>query len=123
MTHEYTLLLGGTVITGGSGPDAEAIAWAADTVLALGSEMEVRSISRGDSHVVRIPGRFVVPLAPGANLTWPTDATLEIGGPADLAVLAGDPRVATSMEGASSQSVEVVAIVRAGRVETGWPDP
>ena len=89
MTHEYTLLLGGTVITGGSGPDAEAIAWAADTVLALGSEMEVRSISRGDSHVVRIPGRFVVPLAPGANVTWPTDATLEMGGPADLAVLAG----------------------------------
>ncbi len=123
MTHEYTLLLGGTVITGGSGPDAEAIAWAADTVLALGSEMEVRSISRGDSHVVRIPGRFVVPLAPGANLTWPTDATLEIGGPADLAVLAGDPRVGTSVEGAGSQPVEVVAIVRAGRVETGWPEP
>ena len=62
--------------------------------------MEVRSISRGDSHVVRIPGRFVVPLAPGANVTWPTDATLEMGGPADLAVLAGDPRVGTSVEGA-----------------------
>jgi pimeloyl-ACP methyl ester carboxylesterase len=46
-----------------------------------------------------------------------------MGGPADLAVLAGDPRVGTGVEGASSQPVEVVAIVRAGRVETGWPDP
>ena len=68
VTHEYTLLLGGTIITGGSRPDAAAIAWASDTVLALGSEMEVRSISRGDSHVVEIQGRFVVPLAPGADV-------------------------------------------------------
>lgn len=125
MTHEYTLLLGGTVITGRSGPDVAAIAWAADTILALGTEMEVRSISRGDSHVVRIPGRFVVPLAAGAGGAWPTgawpaDATLELGGPADLAVLDGDPRVAAA---GGSGPAHVVAIVRAGRVETGWPEP
>ena len=124
MTHEYTLLLGGTVITGRSGPDVAAIAWAADTVLALGTEMEVRSISRGDSHVVRIPGRFVAPLAAGAGGAWPADATLELGGPADLVVLDRDPRVAADdggSDGGDSQPVQVVAIVRAGRVETGWP--
>ena len=42
MTHEYTLLIGGTVITGRDEPDATAIAWAADTVIALGSDDEVR---------------------------------------------------------------------------------
>ncbi len=123
MTHEYTLLLGGTVMTGRSGPDAAAIAWAADTVLALGTEMEVRSISRGDSHVVRIPGRFVVPLAPGAEVAWPTDAVLELGGPADLAVLDGDPRLAAGLDGEGAIGVHVLALIRAGRVETGWPDP
>jgi pimeloyl-ACP methyl ester carboxylesterase len=122
VTHEYTLLLGCTVITGRPGPDAAAIAWAADTVLALGSEMEVRSISRGDSHVVRFPGRFVVPLAPGADVAWPTDAILELGGPADLAVLDRDPRVALADDGRSLEA-HVIALVRAGHVVTGWPDP
>lgn len=31
MTHEYTILTGGTVIVGGDAPDARAIAWAHDT--------------------------------------------------------------------------------------------
>ena len=92
MTHEYTLLIGGTVITGRDEPDASAIAWAADTVIALGSDDEVRGTSRGDSHVMDLEGAIVVALGNGPDACWPTKATLEIGGPADLAVLDRDPR-------------------------------
>ena len=82
MTHEYTILTGATVLPGSGRDPCEAIAWAEGTVLALGSEAEVRAISRGDSHLIAYPGAFVVPLG----------EVLEIGGPADLMVLAGDPR-------------------------------
>ena len=98
MTHEYTLLVGATILPGGDLPACEAIAWAGDTVLALGSDAEVRAISRGDSHVLAFKGAFVVPLA----------APLEVGGPADLAVLAGDPRPG----GAGG---EPIAVFRGGR--------
>ncbi len=82
MTHEYTLLTGATILPGGDQAPCEAIAWAQGTVLALGSEAQVRAISRGDSHVIEFRGAFVVPLG----------EVLEPGGPADLVVLAGDPR-------------------------------
>jgi predicted amidohydrolase YtcJ len=101
VTHEYTLLVGGTVIAGGSAPDAEAIAWAADTILALGSEAEVRAISRGDSHVLDLEGAFVVGL----------EAPLEVGGPADLAVHDRDPR--------RSPADPARAVVRGGRLVEG----
>ena len=82
MTHEYTILTGAIVLPGGGVAACDAIAWAHGTVLALGSEAEVRAISRGDSHFLAYPGAFVVPLG----------ETLEEGGPADLMVLASDPR-------------------------------
>ena len=104
MTHEYTLLVGGTVIPGGGQPDVSAIAWAHDTVLLVGSDDAVRAISRGDSHEFDLAGRFVVPLDVGG--------TLEVGGPADLTVLSSDPRTAPSPP-------LTVAIVRAGRVVEG----
>ncbi len=119
MTHEYILLVGGVVITGGPEPDAEAIAWAEDTILALGSEAEVRSISRGDSRFIDLDGAFVVPLAPGAEAAWPAGTKLEPGGPADLAVLEHDPRLGTP----DGRPVRTLAIVRGGRVVAGWPDP
>ncbi len=103
MTHLYTLLTGGTVLPGGDAPDATAIAWAGDTILAVGSDETVRAISRGDSHAFELGGAFVV-----AN----GDGTLEIGAPADLAVLDGDPR-----DGASP--IRTLAIVRGGRVVAG----
>ena len=98
MTHEYTILTGGTVLAGKGAPGCTAIAWAHDTVLLVGSDAEVRAISRGDSHFVDIGGLVVVPLG----------KTLEIGGPADLKLL-----------GASSN---VIAVVRAGRVVEGALD-
>lgn len=97
MTHEYTLLVGGVVLPGGGAPEATAIAWAAGTILAIGTDAEIRAISRGDSHVVELSGLVVVPMG----------ARLEVGGPADLQVLhaggAGEP----------------VAVVHAGRVVEG----
>jgi predicted amidohydrolase YtcJ len=105
MTHEYTLLVGGTVIVGGAEPDCEAIAWADDTILALGSEAEVRAISRGDSHVVEIPGAFVR----GARAE-----RLEVGDVADLEVRDADPR------GVPAGGLgDPRAVIRAGRVIAG----
>jgi predicted amidohydrolase YtcJ len=100
VTHEYTLLLGATVLPGGGRAACEAIAWAHGIVLALGSDAEVRAISRGDSRVLEYPGAFVVPLA----------APLEVGGPADLAVLARDPRA-----GGDGAERDPIAVLRAGR--------
>ena len=82
MTHEYTLLLGGTVLPGGGRAACGAVAWAWGTVLALGSDAEVRAISRGDSAVLLATRGFVVPLG----------EPIEVGAPADLAVLDRDPR-------------------------------
>ena len=105
MTHEYTLLVGATVIPGGGDPDRAALAWAMGTILALGSEAEVRAISRGDSVVLDAAGGFVVPLA----------GPLEVGSPADLAVLRSDPRL-----GAAG---EPLAVVRGGHVVAGRLGP
>lgn len=112
MTHEYTLLVGATVLPGGDAPACEAIAWAHGTLLAVGSEAEVRAISRGDSHVLVARGGFVVPL----------EAPLEVGGPADLAVVDRDPRL-EGTGGDDRPPARTVALVRAGRVVAGWPDP
>jgi hypothetical protein len=94
VTHEYTLLVGGRVLPGGDAPAATAIAWAGDTVLALGSDEEVRAISRGDSHVVDLRGATVIPMPPDVEATSPTSATLEVGGRADLAILRDDRPIA-----------------------------
>lgn len=117
MTHEYTLLVGGTVLPGGGEPDASAIAWAGDTVLALGTDHEVLAISRGDSHVVDLRGATVVPLAADAGVAWPVEARLEVGGPADLAVLDRDPRAPAGTEGDGRPGV--LALIRGGRVLHG----
>jgi predicted amidohydrolase YtcJ len=118
VTHEYTLLVGGTVIPGGEAPDATAIAWAEGTVLAIGPEAGVRAISRGDSHFVDLHGAFVVPLAPDTEVVWPSSATLEVGGRADLAVLPRDPRLEAAGD-VEARPVTPLALIRGGRVVTG----
>jgi hypothetical protein len=116
VTHRYTLLVGGTVISGRDEPDVSAIAWAADTVIALGSDDDVRGTSRGDSHVVDLGGASVVALGEGPDPCWPTDMTLEVGGRADLAVLELDPRRSDPPAG---QRLTALALVRSGRVLAG----
>jgi hypothetical protein len=114
VTHLYTILLGGNVIPARDQPAVSAIAWAGDTVIGLGSDEELRGLSRGDSWFVDLEGASVVPLG-GDDATWPIDGTLEIGGRADLAVVAGDPRVRPE----PSTPPPMVALVRGGRVVAG----
>jgi hypothetical protein len=105
VTHEYTLLVGATVIPGGGLPDCEAVAWAQGVILALGSDAEVRAISRGDSAVLDARGAFAVAL----------DAPLEVGSPADLLLLRADPRL--------GDPGEPLAVIRSGHVVEGRLGP
>lgn len=116
MTHRYTILSGGTVIPARGEPAVSAIAWAGDTVIALGSDEEVRGLSRGDSWFVDLAGSSVIPLG-GVDAAWPVDATLEVGGRADLAILAVDPRTDDAPNAGRRQAT--VALVRGGRVVAG----
>lgn len=99
MTHEYVLLTGGCILRGAgrAGAGASAIAWAHGTILAIGSDAEVRAISRGDSRFVELAGAIVAP--------EPEGGTLEVGGPADLVV--------------SDAAGSVVARVSGGRLVFG----
>ncbi|HEX6127433.1 MAG TPA: hypothetical protein VF071_00230 [Candidatus Limnocylindria bacterium] len=111
MTHLYSLLVGGLVLPGVGRPDATTIAWAEGIILAVGSDEEVRAISRGDSQTLDLGGAMVIPLATDGNPRWPTDAVLEVGGPADMAVLRRDPR--------DGRPLEVTALIRGGRLILG----
>jgi predicted amidohydrolase YtcJ len=115
VTHEYTVLTGGSVIVSLGEPPATAIAWAGDTVIGLGGDDEMRGLSRGDSWFGDLDGAWVVPLGSG-DAAWPVDGTLDVGGPADLAILASDPRDA-GIETARANAI--IAVVRGGVVTAG----
>jgi len=103
MTHEYTLLVGGIVRARDDVP-ATALAYAHDTVVAIGSDDAIRGTSRGDSRVVELNGRIVAPIPA-------SEGALEVGGPATFVVLAPD-------------GVGVVAVVLDGRAVEGMlPGP
>jgi hypothetical protein len=61
MTHEYVIAYNGRVEPRGHEP-ATAIGWAAEAVLAVGSDEVVRAISRGDSTFIDLDGCIVTPL-------------------------------------------------------------
>ena len=114
MTHLYTILTGGLVLPAADGPPVTAIAWAGDTVIALGDDEAMRGLSRGDSVFVDLEGACVVPLGEG-DPAWPVGVTLAVGGRADLAILTTDPRLRHE----AGEQPSVVAVVRGGRVVAG----
>lgn len=143
MTHEYVIALGGIVVGAdpAAGPAPTAIAWAADRVLAVGPDADVRSISRGDSTFIDLLGCAVTPvpsdpaaaeallrslvaagrsfdparaLAQAGLIESP--AILETGAPADLAFWSADPAAVPAQ---SAATLRIVATVRAGAFTEG----
>lgn len=89
MTHEYVIATGGLVLgTDPAGRTPTAIAWAADRVLAVGSDEEVRAISRGDSTFLDLGGCTVTALAASSTLGPGSPADLEFRRPGSLTVVA-----------------------------------
>ena len=109
MTHEYVIALHGHIEPDpGGGSEETALAWAAESVIAVGPDDVVRAISRGDSTFLDLCGCVVTPLpeapshadslvreekATGADVArllvesglLSAEASLEPGAPADLA--------------------------------------
>ncbi len=117
MTHEYVIAVGGSIL--GTADDGEterataatpaptAIAWAADRILAVGSDAAVRSISRGDSTFIDLAGCAVTPA------------------PADLAAAEAAVRAAVDTglgAGAHPASRDLfVVLTQAGLLDPGAP--
>ncbi len=143
MTHEYVIATGGIVLgapqTGGRIPTA--VGWAADRILAVGSDAVVTAISRGDSTFIDVEGCAIGP-APndpaaaerlirslvkagrpfgtiealgGAGLLE-TVEPLEAGAPADLAFWDAVPETSPR---ASGSTLRIVAVVRRGAFTEG----
>ncbi|TFG68936.1 MAG: hypothetical protein E4H24_02235 [Thermomicrobiales bacterium] len=143
MTHEYIIALGGTVLGSGQtdGPVATAVGWAADRVLAVGSDEVVKTISRGDSTFIDVAG-CAISQAPrdsgAAELLLRAMVTtgrpfnsievlkeaglfedaepLEVGAPADLAFWSAIPETLSTR---SATTLRIMAIVRAGAFTEG----
>jgi hypothetical protein len=110
VTHEYVIALGGRIRVSphevpGQTP-ATAIAWAADRVLAIGSDDAVSAMSRGDSIFLDIAGCLVT-AAPDEGA-----GELEPGSLADLDFWVDDPTYPATRG-------PIVARVRAGSFTEG----
>lgn len=83
MTHEYIIAFNGSIEPRGDTLDT-AIGWAAEAVLAVGSDEVVRSISRGDSTFIDLDGCVVTPMPTdldraGELVRATTDQELDVG--------------------------------------------
>jgi predicted amidohydrolase YtcJ len=143
VTHEYVIATGGRILgaatEAGSAPTA--IAWAADRVLAVGSDPDVRAISRGDSIFIDLDGSAVSSLpsdlalaeqvvraavsrldtADAAELLeraglLPHGRLLEPGSRADLAVWSADPGTVAAGD---APSLRILAVVLGGAFTSG----
>jgi len=154
MTHEYIIGVGGHIEAapgrlgqvpgGGHSPVAPtAIAWAADHILAVGSDEVVRAISRGDSTFFDLGGTVVTALPAdleradallaraasaevgidvATRLTHSglldAESTIEPGSRADLAFWRETP---ASPERADPWATRLLAVVRDGLFTSGDP--
>jgi hypothetical protein len=141
VTHEYTIALGGRI--GHQQPSGRdrytAIAWAADRVIAIGTDDSVRSISRGDSTFLDIRGCVVTAIPSDLELAHAAvrehsgedhdiearllrdgvldpGSRLEPGSLADLAFWAAHPAARVGTVGARAG---LIAIVRDGAFTEG----
>jgi predicted amidohydrolase YtcJ len=139
MTHHYTVLFGGSVLTFDGGlpsdaasraagdpgvPDAAgrratAICFAHERILAVGSDAEMLALAGPDSHVVDLRGRAVLPgfVEPHAHPYWE-------GFVAGMALLAGRERraVIRAIPGATER-LDPDAWLIARYDPTGWDRP
>ena len=139
MTHHYTVLHGGTILTfdgarpadvasrasGGPGvPDAAgrratAVCYAHDRILAVGGDAEILALAGPDSHVVDLRGRAVLPgfVEPHAHPYWE-------GFVAGLRVLAGrERRAALKALPGGAERLEPDAWLVGRYDPTGWDRP
>ena len=139
MTHHYTVLHGGTVLTfegalpsdvasRGAGhpgaPDAAgrratAICFADDRILAVGTDEEILALAGPDSHVVDLRGRAVLPgfVEPHAHPYWE-------GVVAGMALLAGrERRAAIRAVPGAAEHLEPDTWLVARYDPTGWDRP
>ncbi len=138
MTHHYTVLFGGTVLTldgalptdaatrasGSAAPDAAgrratAICYAHERILAIGGDAEVLALAGPDSMVVDLRGRAVVPgfVEPHAHPYWE-------GVVAGMALLGGrERRAALRAVPGAGERLEPDAWLVARYDPTGWERP
>jgi predicted amidohydrolase YtcJ len=130
MTHEYTVATNGFVLGGAGSGRATALAWAEDTILAVGDDATVRAVSRGDSTFVDLAGRAVSAGQDAAGATARLRASvragsagpglealgldeLEPGSAADLLIWSHDPRTLAPED---AEQLQVVATVVGGKL-------
>ena len=139
MTHHYTVLHGGTILTfdgalpsdaasraGGdprvpdaAGRRATAICFADDRILAVGTDEEILALAGPDSHVVDLRGRAVLPgfVEPHAHPYWE-------GVVAGMALLAGrERRAAIRAVPGAAEHLEPDTWLVARYDPTGWDRP